>query len=170
MKKILLTLLLLAAVHHSPAANPPAPVRTIKDLPRFPMDALRHSIDHQLFRSLQVSPLEAWVVAKSLVFGSKLQNPKIIHEEAGGTYDKMLQDIARTYTVTGGEHTESRSESESLTCHLLIFPIKDGKMAIVLPYTDDARYVGFQQYGDTWIGILKNGTWTTVSKPQSHRR
>ncbi len=169
MKKILLALVLLTLSQTSPAANPPAPVRTIKDLPNFPMDSLRHSINHQLFRSLQVSPLEAWVVAKSLVFGGKMQNPKIVHEEAGGIYDKMLQDIARSYTVTGGEHTESRTQTDSLTCHLLVFDIKDGKMAIVLPHTDDARYLGFQDYGDTWIGILKNGTWTTVSKPRPRR-
>ena len=127
------------------AAAPSAPVRTIKNLPGFPLEALRHTIDHQLFRSLEVSPLEAWVVARSLVFGRKTQAPKIIHEEAGGAYDSLIKDIAETYEVSGGDTTESRATWDSITYHLLIFDIKDGKMGVCVPHSDDARYLGVPQ-------------------------
>lgn len=106
MKNSFLLLLSLFVAQLGLATTPSGPVRTIKDLPGFPMDALRHSINHQLFRSLEVSPLEAWVVARSLVFGGKTQGSKIIHEEAGGTYDQMIKDLALTYQVSGGDTTE----------------------------------------------------------------
>lgn len=37
-------------------------------------------------------------------------------------------------------------------------------MAIYFPHSDDARYLGYHQTGEAWVGILKNGEWTTVSK------
>ncbi len=113
---------------------------TLKDLSGFPLATLGHSINRPLFRSLQVSPVETYVVAGSLVFGGRTKDAKIIHEEGNGLYDKMIQDLARSYEIPGGEHTESRTESESLTYHLVIFGIKDGKMALLVPRSDDARY------------------------------
>lgn len=152
----------------SPAAAPPAKIRTLKDLPGFPLQALSQSINHQLLRSLEVSPLEAWIVARSPVFGGKSQVAKIIHEEGDGRYDELIKELARNYEVTGGEHTESRIGGESLTYHLLIFDIKDGKMGIMVPHSNEARYLGFQQSNEIWMGLLKNGTWTKMSKP--HQR
>lgn len=170
MKTAFLLLLSLFTMQLGFAAAPSTPVRTIKNLPGFPMESLRRTIDHQLFRSLEVSPLEAWVVARSLIFGRKTQAPKIIHEEADGAYDDLIKAIAQTYEVSGGDSTESRAASDSMTYHLLIFDIKDGKMGVCVPHSDDARNLGVRQFNDTWIGIRKNGTWTTVSKPVSHRR
>lgn len=164
MKNILLILLLVLPLHQTWATNPPSAVRTIKDLRGFPSDAFSHKLNRPLYRSIAISPVEAWVVARAAVFGNQTSHAKIIHSEANGAYDAMLLEMANNYTVTGGEHTESRAANDSLTLHLLVFNIKDGKMAICIPYSDDARYLGFQQTGDAWIGILREGKWTKVSR------
>ena len=79
----------------SPAAAPPAKTRTLEDLPGFPLQALSHSISHQLLRSLEVSPLEAWIVARSPVFGGISLSAKIILYEGDGLYDELIQELAR---------------------------------------------------------------------------
>lgn len=168
MKIRFLTFLLIATYPiASIAAPPPTPVRTIKDLRGLPLDALRRKISRPLYRSLEVSPVEAWVVARASIYNAQTASAKIVHSEANGAYDKMALELANGYSVSGTDTTESRLPNDSLTIHLLIFKIKDGEMAICFAHTDDARYLGYQQIGEAWIGVLKNGTWTRVNKQVS---
>jgi hypothetical protein len=147
------------------AAQPSGPVRTIKNLPNFPRDTLRAELSRPLFRSIEISPIEAWVVARAALYSAKAANVKIVHTEANGLYDKMLLDLASDYTVSGTNQVEGRIEADTLTVHLLIFKITDGRLGICFAHSDDARYVGYQQSGDAWVGILKDGQWKTISKP-----
>ena len=163
-KTVLLLLLLSAASSGASAA--PSPARTLKDLSGFPLRAARHMMPAQLFRSLEISPVETWVVARSFVYSQKPAAAKIIHEEGDGAYDKLIVALANTYTTTGNESTETRVAGDTLTFNLVIFKIADGKMAILIPHTDDDRYQGYTQNGDAWIGILRNGKWTRVSHPR----
>jgi hypothetical protein len=75
----------------------------------------------------------------------------------------MLLDIANDYSVSGEDATESRMPNDTLNVYLLIYDIKDGKMAVCFSHTDDARYAGYKQFGVAWMGILKNGEWVTIS-------
>lgn len=170
MKSKLLLYLLVATSSVAFAAPPPAPVRHMKDLPGFPLRDARRMLPKDLGRSLEVSPVATWVVARSRIYSTKPADTRIVHEEGAGAYDQVIKTIASSYRSTGGDTIESRLEADTLTFNLVVFTIKDGEMAIVIPHSDDARYQGYIQYGDAWIGICKDGKWTQVSHPGDHRR
>lgn len=164
MKIKFVSLLLVFTASVSLSAAPPAPARTLKDLPGFPMKAAQKLLPHQLFRSLQVSPVETWVVARSRIYDRKPAATKILHEEGDGAYDKMIIALAEDYRTSGNEGTESRIQADTLTFNLVVFKIADGKLAILIPHSDDDRYVGYFEVGDAWIGVYKNGKWTRANK------
>ncbi len=112
-------LLLLAAAFPVLGAPPPANIRTIKNLPNFPIESLRVGINRPLFRSLTVSPISVWLVARAALIGGHSANAKIIHPEGNGAYDQLLLEMANGYSVTGQNTTESRVQGDSLTVHLL---------------------------------------------------
>jgi hypothetical protein len=170
MKNTLFLCFLLIATSVSLAAPPPVPARRMKDLRGFPLVEARRMLPKDLYRSLEVSPVESWVVARALIYSSKPAQTTIIHEEGDGAYDPLIKAVANLYRSTGFDTTESRIEQDTLTFNLLIYAIKDGKMAVVIPRSDDARHEGYLQYGDAWIGVYKNGQWTQVSHPGDRRR
>ena len=169
MKIKVLFFLLAISVSSTFAAPPPpaapAPARRMKDLRGFPLRDARRMLPKGLDRSLEISPIEAYVVARARIYSQKPAETKIIHEEADGAYDQLITAIASNYRMSGFETTESRIAEDTLTFHLIVFGIKDGKLAVLIPHSDDARLEGYRQYGDAWIGILKNGTWTRVNHP-----
>jgi hypothetical protein len=159
----LLALLFIAAAIQSPAAQQPASVRTIQNIPNFPLQALRSGVGRKLYSSLAVSPVSAWLAARAAVVNGHTMGAQIVHAEGNGVYDKMLLEMANSYSVTGQNTTESRLAKDTLNVHLLIYEVKDGKMAICFTYNDDARYNGFGQIGTAWVGILQGGKWVTIS-------
>ena len=155
--------LVVAVVAQSPGA-PPAAIRTIKNLPNFPIESLRVGLSRPIYRSLSVSPIAAWLVARAALAGGQSGGAKIIHSEGNGAYDAMLLEMANGYSVSGQNTTESRLQGDTLNVHLLIYEIKDGKMAVCFAHGDDARYQGYKQGGTAWVGVLQGGKWNTISK------
>ncbi|MGI8432501.1 MAG: hypothetical protein ACR2MW_09465 [Chthoniobacterales bacterium] len=170
MKSGFLLFLLLLNVSVSLAESPPVPARRLKDLHDFPLVEARRMLPKALARSLEISPVEAWVVARAHLYSGKPAATKIIHAEADGAYDPLIMALADQYQTSGGDTTETRIAADTLTFNLVVFTLKAGKMAILIPHSDDARYGGFYQTGDAWIGIYKDGKWTQVSHPQKDRR
>ncbi len=170
MKKSLVVLLAFLAVSTLWSANPPAHVRTVKDLKGFPLGALKDKLSRPFYRSIEISPVDAWVVAKADVFSSHTASAHIVHPDGDGVWDKFLLERANNYSVTGNNTIESRLQNDSLFLHLLVFKTADGYLAICFPYFDDARYAGYFQGGNAWVGLLKNGKWTRISKPDQPRR
>jgi hypothetical protein len=159
-----LVFLVFAVAAQSVGAAPPTPVRTIKNLPNFPVESLRVGLARPIYRSLSVSPISAWLVARTALAGGKAGGAKITHSEGNGAYDAMLLEMANGYSVTGQNTVESRLQSDSLNVHLLIYDIKDGKMAVCFAHGDDARYLGYTQRGAAWVGVLQGGKWNTISR------
>lgn len=159
---LILSLILITAL---PAwsAPKPAAIRTVKNLPNFPMQSLRVGVNRQLFRSLQVSPITAWLVARAPIVGGRTVNAKVVHSEGNGAYDEMLLAMANGYSVVWQNSTESRAQSDTLTVHLLIYEIKDGRMAVCFSHSDDPRYADYRQGGIAWVGVEQGGKWTTIS-------
>lgn len=160
----LLAFLIIATAVQSSAAPPAASIRTVQNLPNFPLQALRTGVGRKLYSSLSVSPVSAWLVARAALVGGRSMGAKIIHSEGNGVYDKMLLEMANSYSISGQNTTESRLASDTLTVHLLIYEIKNGKMAICFSRSDDARYVGYGQSGMAWVGLLQGGKWVTISR------
>ncbi|MEY2562202.1 MAG: hypothetical protein QOH88_395 [Verrucomicrobiota bacterium] len=158
-----LAFFVVALAVQSFGAQQPASIRTINNLPNFPLEALRVGVSHKLYRSLAVSPITAWVVARTTLVRGHSANAKIIHSEGNGVYDQMLLAMANGYSVSGQNTIESRVSNDSLDVHLLIYELKDGKMAVCFSHSDDARYLGYKQSGIAWVGVLHGGKWVTIS-------
>ena len=164
MKFILPVCLSLLVVLHSSAfaAKPPAPpanIRTIANLGDFPLASLKMSLSPKLYKSLMISPVTAWVVAQAPENASS--EPKILHSEAGGAFDKVALAMAREWAGVGFNTTESRTQRPSLKVHLLIYKLVDGVMAVNFAHNDQALYAGIQ-HTDVWVGVYKNGKWTRI--------
>jgi hypothetical protein len=162
MKLILPACLSLFVVLQSFAAAPPAPpanARTIRNLPDFPLAHLKMSLSPKLYKSLLISPLTAWVVAQAPA--SVGSEPKIVHSESGGAFDKLALEMAKGWGSVGYNTTESRTQRPSLMVHLLIYKIVDGVMAVNFAHNDQAFYAGIQ-HSDIWVGVFKNGKWTRI--------
>ena len=162
MKHLLAFLILATAVQIS-AAAPPASGRTVQNIPNFPLQSLRTGVGKKLYGSLAVSPVSAWLEARSTVVNGHSMGARIVHSEGGGVYDNMLLEMANGYTIGGQNTIESRLATDTLNVYLLIYDIKDGKMAICFSHSDDARYVGYGQAGRAWVGVLQGGKWVTIS-------
>ena len=159
--RYLLACLVIAAVVQISA--PPVSARTIQEIPNFPLQALRSGVGRKLYSSLAVSPVSAWLMARAAVVNGHTMGAKILHSEGNGAYDQAILAMANDYTVSGGNTTETRLQKDTLNVHLLVYDLKDGKMAIVFSHNDDARYNGFGQVGTAWVGILQGGKWVTIS-------
>jgi hypothetical protein len=144
------------------AAKPPAPpanARTIATLPDFPLAHLKMSLNPRLYKSLLISPLTAWVVAQAPA--NESSEPKMVHSEAGGVFDKLAMEMAKGWGGVGYNTTESRTQRPTLMVHLLIYKIVDGVMAVNFAHNDQAFYAGIQ-HSDVWVGVFKNGKWTRI--------
>ncbi len=71
-------------------------------------------LSRPFYRSIAVSPVEAWVVARAPIYSGKTANAKIVHSEENGLCDKMLLNMANNFRVTGMNQIESRVSSDSL--------------------------------------------------------
>lgn len=163
MRFTLLACLCLVAVLQSFAAKPPAlpaNARTIRNLPDFPLAHLKMSLSPRLYKSLIISPLTAWVVAQAQASGGG--EPKIVHSESGGVFDKLALEMAKSWGSVGYNTTESRTQRPTLMVHLLIYKIVDGVMAVNFAHNDQAFYQGGIQHSDVWVGVYKDGKWTRI--------
>jgi hypothetical protein len=160
----------LFVVLHSVAAAPPAPpanARTISSLPNFPLAHLKMSINSKLYKSLSISPLTAWVVAQPPA--GQGGEPKIVRSDAGGVFDKLALEMAKSWDLVGYNTTESRTHHPSLAVHLLIYKIADGLMAVNFAHNDQAFYQGGIQRSDVWVGVYKDGKWTRIGGTKIRR-
>jgi len=159
---LLLPLQLFAKTEPTPAKPRTIKVlvhpRTIQNLPDFPLSTLKMSLSPKLYKSLSVSNVDAWIVALVPPHGGE---PKIVHSEAGGVFDKLALGIAKEWGMVGYNTTESRTHSPSLKVQLLIYKIVDGLMAVNFANNDEAFYAG-PQYSDVWVGLWKDGKWTRI--------
>jgi hypothetical protein len=165
MRPTLVPFLSLFVVLHSFAAPPPpaapANARTIRNLPDFPLAALKVSLNPKLYKSLLISPVTAWVVAQAPTVTSP--EPKIMRSDAGGAFDKLALALAKEWGSVGYNTTESRTHFPSLKVHLLIYKIADGLMAVNFAYDDEAFYQSAgMQHTDVWVGVYKNGQWRRI--------
>ena len=141
-----------------PASAPPANARTIQNLPDFPLAHLKMSLSPRLYKSLVISPLTAWIVAQ---VGNHNADPKIVHSEAGGTFDLLALSMAKMWSPVGYNTTESKTQSPSLMVHLLLYKLPDGLMAVNFAHNDQAFYAGIQR-SDVWVGVFKDGKWARI--------
>lgn len=166
MRPFLATALALLAIAPAFAAQPPKPrtIRvpngpTILQLPGFPAAYLKFNLSPKLYKSLSVSPVEAWVVAQTSA--SPGIEPKIIRSDAGGHYDRFALSLAKEWGMVNYDTTEFRFRRPTLDVHLLIYKIANGIMAVNFSKNEEAAYAGFQ-HTDVWVGVWNGKNWATI--------
>ena len=134
--------------------------RTIRNLPNFPLSTFKVCLSPKLYKSLSVSNVDAWVVVHVPPHGAE---PKVVHSEGGGAFDKMALSFSKAWAPVGYNTTESRIKSPSLKVHLLIYKIVGGLMAVSFAANDESFYTGpGTQYTDVWVGVSTGGKWTRI--------
>jgi hypothetical protein len=165
----LLSLLVLAGVVNTTFAAKPAPsaapnaqqkIRTFLSYPDLPRQALKNRVSPKFYRSLTVSPVEAYVVARAPVRQAQSSGAQIIRSDAGGMWDEAAKGLANSIRFEGMNTVESRVGFSHVDVHLLVYKIADGLMVVGFTHVDDPKYAGYTQYGRATIGFLQNGKWT----------
>jgi hypothetical protein len=169
MKTLFAILILFVATPPCFAAQPAAPVRTIENIPGLPTAPLRRMVSVKFYKSLQHSPVEGWIAVRGTLVNTGITSAKIVHSELNGAYDSLALDLANKYWgISGGLNPELGSHLGycPVMVHLLIYQIKDGKMALSYVYMDNPGGNQVLYYGHAWIAVLKNGKWTQIKAQQ----
>lgn len=164
-----LTFLLLLA---GPGLSAAAEVRSIRDIPAA-RESLLRTVSPKFYRTLLVSPVEGWIVVRGWLSGTHLTNLKVIRSELNGEYDSLALDLAKNLEVLGLQPQETRLPPPVLL-HVLIYQIKDGKLALSFAHSDEFGGTQLRYYGAAWLAWLKpNHLWETIEpltrSPFEHR-
>ena len=137
--------------------------RVLADIPGAKESLLR-IVNPRFYRTLLISPVEGWIVVRGqLSAGTHIYGARIIHSELGGAYDKLALDLANNLVVIGYPHVELGDISPTLLLHVLIYNIKDGRLAVSFAHFDTAGGSQMRYYGCAWMAVEKpNHLWETI--------
>ena len=156
-KVVLLGILSCVKVHAAPVA------RVLGDIPGA-RESLLRIVSPRFYRTLQISPVEGWIVVRGQLFtGTRMSGARVIHSELGGAYDKLALDLANNLVVIGYPHVELEEMSPTILLHVLIYKIKDGRLAVSFAHFDTAGGSQMRYYGCAWMAVEKpNHLWETI--------
>ena len=159
------------SISAAPAPAPKKNIRTVRNLPGFPVEALRRTVSPKFYRSLLVSPVEGWVVVRGqLVNSGRLAGMRVTHSELGGAFDKLALELANKFTISGSGHTDRQMAASSAALHLVVYKIADGTMVLGVPVSDEAGGNQIDYYGSAFLAVEKDGKWTEIKGPELRRR
>jgi hypothetical protein len=160
--RVFATVLLLGAfscvsTHGAPAA------RLLGDIPGAKESLLR-TVNPRFYKTLLISPVEGWIVVRGQFSnGTHMYGARVIHSELGGVYDQLALDLAKNLVVIGYPHVELGELSPSILLHVLIYNIKDGRLAVSFAHFDTAGGSQMRYYGCAWMAVEKpNHLWETI--------
>jgi hypothetical protein len=155
---VIILLGLCSAKLHSASAP-----RILRDIPGAPESLLR-TVSPKFYRTLLISPVQGWVVVRGqLAAGTHVFGARTIHSELGGAYDRLALDLAKNLVVIGYPHVELGELSPSILLHVLIYNIKDGRLAISFAHFDTPGGSQMRYYGCAWMAVEKpNHLWETI--------
>jgi hypothetical protein len=141
-----------------------APVsRVLGDIPGA-RESLLRIVSPRFYRTLLISPVQGWIVVRGqLAAGTHMFGAGIIHSELGGAYDQLALELARNLVVIGYPHVELGDPSPTILLHVLIYQIKDGRLAVSFAHFDNAGGSQMRYYGCAWMAVEKpNHLWETI--------
>jgi hypothetical protein len=140
----------------------PASARSIDDIPGA-REALLRIVSPKFYRTLLISPVSGWIVARGQLAGTGLASPRIVHSELGGTYDSLAVELANNLQILGYPRMESGQPNPSVLVHVLVYQIRDGKLALSFANLDGAGGNQLRYYGAAWMAVEKpNHLWVTI--------
>jgi len=143
------------------AATPPP--RKLGDIPGA-RESLLRIVSPRFYQTLLISPVEGWIVVRGqLAAGTHMYGARVIHSELGGAYDKLALDLANNLVVIGYPHVELEDPTPRILLHVLIYQIKDGRLAVSFAHFDTAGGSQMRYYGCAWMAVEKpNHLWETI--------
>src|SRR5688572_12391225 len=99
--KPFLTILIVAGSLCSASAMMPSQGRRVQDLNVIETRVLRRSISPKFYKSLQISPIQGWVVVRGQIVNARLSGMRVIHSELNGAYDELALKLAKEALITG---------------------------------------------------------------------
>lgn len=164
---LLTALILVAFLHASVAASPPAQGRTLKDLNVIPTRVLQRSISPKFYKTLLISPVEGWIVVRANLSGTRLSGMRVIRSELNGAYDPLALKLASEVLIAGNYSIDSPNLTSSVLLHVVIYQIADGTMALSFAHLDEPGGDQMEYYGCARLSILKrDGKWTEIQGPE----
>lgn len=155
---VLLLFLLVGRQSHAAAAS-----RTIDDIPGA-RESLLRIVSPKFYKTLLVSPVEGWIVVRGqLAAGTRVFGARIAHSELGGLYDQLALDLANNLVVIGYPHVELGDATPTILVHVLVYQIKDAKLAVSFAHFDTAGGSQMRYYGCAWMAVQKpNHLWEPI--------
>src|SRR5437868_1406199 len=103
--------------------------RTISGIPTA-RESLWRSVSPKFYRTLLISPVKGWIVARGQLAGTRLLGSRVIHSELGGAYDPLALELAGNLRVLGNTGIGTLSGVRNVLVHVLIYDIADGRLAV----------------------------------------
>ena len=128
-------------------------------------------ISNKFYKSLLMSPVEGYIVARGQLINGRCEGARIAHSELGGAYDEMALNLARHFTISGNGHMDRQLAAIPVHQYLLIYKIADGIMAIFFPVIGESGGNQGDHYGSAFLAVRdKSGKWTEIKGPEIRRR
>ena len=160
--RVFATVILLGVFSCVNTQGAPA-ARLLGDIPSAKESLLR-TVNPRFYKTLLISPIEGWIaVCGQFSNGTHMYGARVIHSELGGAYDQLALDLAKNLVVIGYPHVELGELSPSILLHVLIYNIKDGRLAVSFAHFDTAGGSQMRYYGCAWMAVEKpNHLWETI--------
>jgi hypothetical protein len=139
--------------------------RTIQNTRGLPIAPLRQMIKPQFFKSLLVSPIEAWITVRGHIVAHRVAGARVVHSELSGKYDALALEMVKNVELRSGWEPPvgSNIRTRRVRFDVMIYKIKDGKMAIGFAQSDEAEGSLGYYYGPASMAVEKDGKWTQVN-------
>ncbi len=137
--------------------------RVLGDIPGA-RESLLRMVSPRFYQTLLISPVKGWIVVRGqLAAGTHVFGARVIHSELEGAYDQLALDLAKNLVVIGYPHVELGDIAPTILVHLLIYDIKDGRLAVSFAHFDTAGGSQMRYYGCAWMAVEKpNHLWETI--------
>lgn len=123
-------------------------------------------VSPKFYKSLLISPVKGWIVARGQLVGDHVSGATVIHSEMGGIYDKLALDLANNLYVIGFARREFTQSTPPILVHVLIYEIADGRLAVSYAHVDGAGGDQMRYYGAAWMAVEKrNHLWESIDPP-----
>jgi hypothetical protein len=146
-----------------------APPHSIKDIPTAD-ESLRRAVSPKMYRSLQISPIKGWVVARGQLAGDRLTATRIVRSDLGGAYDALALELAENLHILGDTTGGIPRAGRQVSVHVLLYEIADGRLAVSFAKFDDADASQWRHYGAAWMAVQKaDDTWVKIEHSRISR-
>jgi hypothetical protein len=153
--------LLLALLGAVAFGTPTGEARSINDIPAA-KEALLRIVSPKFYRSLAISPVEGWVVVRGDLVNDHLARTRVVRSDANRDSDQLALELANNLQIVDLTRTDTLNTARSVSVHLLIYKIADGRMAMSFAHFDGAGGNQLRYSGAAWMAVLKGDKWVAI--------